>query len=456
MNRKRARILTGIALAIAALGLLYGIAVGVSAYKLHRACAALAKEGRPMSLADITPPRIPDSQNAALLYESAALLLKAQPAPKHDLLKYLTELSVDYLRGNADPNKTVELERLLQSDVVRRAAETVEQGAQRPSCQFDFDYAAGLHMHVPSASSVRNLAWVLGAKACFESKTGHPDEAWQTIHTQIRLANGLRNEPIMMGQLVRYSSLDASCLAIRVLCRAAPPTSGQARDVEEAFRDYDSITPLVLAADGERLIFGEQLFNLPKSEQQMAATDFLEHDQLPSFLQQLLYWRITFKPLFLADHAAYLDWNRKAIHLLEDPDFLDKVHAFTNEFYATQKHHFLTSIRAPTFVSPAVFHYQLVANIRITLTGLALLQYRQANGGFPESLDALDGQNVEDPFSKKPLIYRREDGGFVLYSVGEDRKDNGGRPREAKGGKEYDFVWKFEDGGSASNTHLSN
>jgi hypothetical protein len=55
-----------------------------------------------------------------------------------------------------------------------------------------------------------------------------------------------------------------------------------------------------------------------------------------------------------------------------------------------------------------------------------------------------------DPFSGQPLHYHPEGEGFVVYSVGEDRKDNGGTPRPEKEDSdprrkvvEYDYVWRF-------------
>ena len=38
-----------------------------------------------------------------------------------------------------------------------------------------------------------------------------------------------------------------------------------------------------------------------------------------------------------------------------------------------------------------------------------------------------------DPFSLgKPLLYRRNGSGYVLYSIGPDGKDDGGRPIDSK------------------------
>ena len=37
-----------------------------------------------------------------------------------------------------------------------------------------------------------------------------------------------------------------------------------------------------------------------------------------------------------------------------------------------------------------------------------------------------------DPYDGRPLRLKRTDGGLVLYSLGRDRKDDGGRPEDDK------------------------
>lgn len=68
------------------------------------------------------------------------------------------------------------------------------------------------------------------------------------------------------------------------------------------------------------------------------------------------------------------------------------------------------------------------------------------------TLDVLHLRDIGDPFSGQPLRYRAEGNGFVLYSLGEDQKDNGGIPKpqirrdpdpRKKGDPEYDQVWRF-------------
>ncbi len=82
--------------------------------------------------------------------------------------------------------------------------------------------------------------------------------------------------------------------------------------------------------------------------------------------------------------------------------------------------------------------------------GMVLRQYQQTNGSFPETLEALGLQSIQDPFSGKPLVCQHAADGFVLYSVGEDRKDNGGAVRQPKQKTDYDVVWRFPGTGRAA------
>lgn len=56
--------------------------------------------------------------------------------------------------------------------------------------------------------------------------------------------------------------------------------------------------------------------------------------------------------------------------------------------------------------------------------GRALL-FRAAKGRFPDSLEEM-GTVLEDPFTGKPLLYRRSGDTVLVYSADEDGEDNGG------------------------------
>ena len=72
-----------------------------------------------------------------------------------------------------------------------------------------------------------------------------------------------------------------------------------------------------------------------------------------------------------------------------------------------------------------------VASDRAAIAAVAVERFRRAHaGGLPGALPELSPEFLtsipEDPFSGRPLLYRRDETGYVVYSVGENRVDDNG------------------------------
>ena len=111
-------------------------------------------------------------------------------------------------------------------------------------------------------------------------------------------------------------------------------------------------------------------------------------------------------------------------------------------------------------VVPAKFA-RAQTDLNLAKVACALERYRRANGQYPESLQTLAPRFIDtlplDLINGQPLNYRRtDDGQFVLYSVGWDRKDDGGRFAVSKPSptgsyrvkigdepEEGDWVWRY-------------
>jgi hypothetical protein len=71
---------------------------------------------------------------------------------------------------------------------------------------------------------------------------------------------------------------------------------------------------------------------------------------------------------------------------------------------------------------------------------LAILRFEKENGQLPEDWEELHCKGYlktipMDPFSDKPLVYKKTEDGFILYSVGLNFTDDGGVPGTDKNGK---------------------
>jgi len=76
------------------------------------------------------------------------------------------------------------------------------------------------------------------------------------------------------------------------------------------------------------------------------------------------------------------------------------------------------------------------ANLRCHIFAIAAERYRLKHGQWPQSMDQLvDAKLISgpllDPFDGQPLRWREFELGRLVYSIGEDRTDNGG-----------DFTWE--------------
>ena len=223
MRKRTVKLLTGIAIVLILLGLTYSVAIGISAARLRAAYAGLKQDGRPMEPEEVIPPTVPESQNAALLYESAALLLKSQPAPEKDLLTYLGRLSGEFTKESITSDRLAELKRLIEQDAVVHALWIVEQGTLRGSCRFDMNYEAGVNILLLQLEHIRDFGLILGAKALLDARAGRGDSAWGAIRTQLKLADALRSEPVLVSQLVRAGIARVSCGVIRQIAEIEPP-----------------------------------------------------------------------------------------------------------------------------------------------------------------------------------------------------------------------------------------
>jgi hypothetical protein len=79
------------------------------------------------------------------------------------------------------------------------------------------------------------------------------------------------------------------------------------------------------------------------------------------------------------------------------------------------------------------------AQARLAVSALAIEAFRNQESRLPQKLEEVAPKILADvptdPFDGAPLRYRRRENGFVLYSIGRDREDNGGR--EKPEGKTY-------------------
>ena len=98
----------------------------------------------------------------------------------------------------------------------------------------------------------------------------------------------------------------------------------------------------------------------------------------------------------------------------------------------------LSRIGIPNYLKASVTAVHAETERQMMLAAIALKRFQLRHGKLPPSLEALVPELLPavpyDSMSAKPLGYRlKADGSYVLYSVGEDGKDDGGDPNPPPG-----------------------
>src|SRR5262249_60186537 len=141
------------------------------------------------------PPRLPDAQNAAVLYEEAFELLASPdhvPAAWRDKAP---DAWKQYDRSAFDPKDT-ELRDFLRTQ--QRGLALVRKAAAMPACSFEHDYFLWISMPVPEVQRLRQAATLLAYDALAKAADGDARGALDEVAAIYGVA-GHVNDPLMIA-----------------------------------------------------------------------------------------------------------------------------------------------------------------------------------------------------------------------------------------------------------------
>ena len=439
MKGRTVRVLKWAGVAMLVLGIVYAASLWLANRSLQQAYDALQADGRPMRLAEIIPPPVPEPENAALLYQAGILLLKAEGAEEQNLFKQLDDLASKVLD---EPSTRVEQQfrKLADNNAVSNAMQLVEQATTRPHYRQDLDYSQGAALLLPHLTDMRTITRILCASAQIQSSDGDHNRAWNTAIVAMRVANALEKEPLLISQLVRLAQFRQAADTMQSLAEASPPSEEQEAEIRALLRPFDDIAPYLLALDGERLALGEWAFGLPPS--QLRQNALIGESSSPLAVALLT----SVRPLFRYDHAAYLRVMHAVTRNAEQPYSAEDPMLAETLLNEVPRYCVFTRMLTPAISRVKTRVTIARAQSRILRTGLSVLSYRREHGVFPETLNEAGIEQFTDPFSQRALIYRPMPTGFLVYSVGANMADDGGTtPAKEDDQHSGDVVWRYAE-----------
>lgn len=438
--------------------------------QLRNKLAELKAQGKPMTIEEIVPSPVPDKDNAAVFYNKAFILMTTGEGGKpyipnkeggksNKTIKNIMDVESFSDISEWTYEQRQEIPQLVNSRDVQYIYELLEEGSQKSKCNFNPNYEDGPAALLPHLPLMRGAARLLCVKALLEADSGKTTEAFDTLLAGLKISNHLKDEPILISQLVRIACDGILIECIENIADLKSITSEQATLIINELSTHEGMEPFIKCMDVERVALGGWFFEkLIKGEMSWidmskSIGNIEEYEDTVGHRIFLSLFSYFYRPICKNDYIHYLALLSKARDSYNLPYYkAAKEISIGQELTQLSPRYFyiLTHILTPALDRVHELQARHRAYIDICRTGLALKLYKVKNGTYPEKLESLVSADLLkeipiDSFSGKKLIYKKSIEGFILYSLGPNMKDDGGiDAKEKKWEGDYDIVWRSQ------------
>lgn len=326
----------------------------------------------------------------------------------------------------------------------------------RPYSVFLAHYDEGFSMLVTHLAPLKSLGQVAHLRSAAYLETGQTGEALQDVKLGFRLAESVKEEPIIISHLVRIALLHISATALWEGLAKHRWNEAELEDLQKYLSSIHVLEDYSKSVRGERA-FANQLLDQYRSGGH-PSLDEISGDQgndpwggiLKFAPRGWIYQNQLLLNRLHQEHSLRMvDADKHRVH----PELSGGLEDWIALTKATPYNVVVRMLfPALSSVGPKFARAQTVVDQ--ATVACALERYRIAGGQYPENLEALVPRFLAkiptDVINGEPLKYRRiDDGQFVLYSVGWDQKDDGGMivKRKGKTGRpdieQGDWVWRY-------------
>lgn len=401
---------------------------------------AIRAAGLPTNVKELNNyyPAVPDNENAALVMTQAFALMRNYPDDRSN------EVANFKIPPRGHP-LTTEQRQLLSGYVEMNAAALAKasEAIKLSKSRYPVDFEAGFQTPLPHLENIPDLARIFQYQSLVAIDSNKPIQTDTSITGILGVSRTLDEEPIEISQLVRFRLIGLATTTLERRLNANELTEGQLTNFAAAFIELEKSNSIKRALIGERAavipIF-QMSFAL---SWQLAAVDDTPSWETPAPEHQSSFLRLT--GFLERDLRFYLDAMETCITSasLSPPQDLAMSAKASEKMDEDATHHFyrLSAMILPPVHGSVTRQAECFARIRISTMATAIERFRLVHGQLPDNLNELVPQFLSavpvDPFDGALLRYHRLAKGYVIYSVGIDGHDDGGREKPAD--------WKSSD-----------
>lgn len=461
----------------------YQLRAAVEAY-----IAQLKAEGEPMDLATIIPPPVPPENNGASAFLAAAGLIN-----QHDSLNYSNSIfgmkmvapgkaMIRWQQPDVRDDSTNSWPKVMAAVVQnKKSFGLLQQIVDKPDFDFQIQYDPGV-ADMPFTNfylvEVKRAAECLETAALCDLHQGDSAAAVNHLRAMLALVKAMHDERFAISELVRIALAQIALSVNWELLQSPNLADAQLAELQHDWMNLDFVRSEEKALEMER-VSGEisltkwrmsnfellRYFGLEEAAQRsfgMAGGETNLWNRFKRMVRIYLWrnwWSYSDELRSLKGYDALIKAVRMAetngcfmnalayqtgrLDELGIPKIPDEFFAFFSD--ETDLHTLLSqSIVGLSTVTKKVMQAEVAE--KLAATAIALKRYQIKHGNYPTNLNSLVPEFIpeaaRDPADGQPLRYRlNADGTFLLYSVGENGKDDGGDPSLEKGTESSSFYW---------------
>lgn len=374
--------------------------------------------GVPMGPADALPDgNTPDAENAAITYLKAPEAMK----PARNAFSVIEPIDELVLSGSATPEQSKSFRAILAK--VEPFLAEVERASLKPKVDFKRDWALGARLLIPEMLPLKGVIRLLCARALLRSRAGDLKGARVDLETAFRVSAHIGQEGLVIGYLVQATTQKSVQYAVVRIAKENPQSEPALAMAAELLLRCPKEPDLLRALRGE-VVGGILTARTAKSFDEIQALSAgLEPPTNPSLPIS--------EPMRDAAEVRMLQFWREVLPPIEEhpDDFRAAAELLKREWEAVEAHkeasYLLARVCLPSLDVSATAKGGCRAYTRVARALVFALDERRKTGAWPKSLPS----EFTDPFTDKPLRYKSTEGGFKVWSVGPNGKDEGGERR---------------------------
>jgi len=312
----------------------------------------------------------------------------------------------------------------------------------RPLSRFPIHYEEkpAFGILLPHLSQIKGLCQVFLLRAIARLELRQSEEALADLQMSFRLSDSIRGEPFLIDHLVRIATLSISLQGVREGLVRHAWNDEQLVVIEKHLASLDILAEYKQAMRSERAcnLAGLEYFRGLGFRAPLAEFLYMNEEggdqRAPGLLAGLNLmpsgWdyqnMITISRLHQDFTAAAVDAEKHRVF----PEVAENMTNALQGLRATPFNIFAKTMM-PALSRASMRSARIQASVDEARIACALERHRLANGKLPDSLDALAPRFIEkvpnDVINGQPHHYRvSPDGGYVIYSVGWNQRDDGG------------------------------